>query len=103
MASSRLIDVVRQTCERARSLRRDARERRWLAQAIKARARQLLALRELEHTAPPAAEIQEIQPVGPILKPVRPFEANRQEVLAELKQTLCDLETLRMTPQDDPA
>ena len=101
MASSRLIAVVRRTCERARSLRQDARESRWLAQATKARARQLLALRELEHTAPPPAQIQ---PTEPTVKPVRELlEANRQELLAELKQTLCDLETLRMTPQDDPA
>lgn len=98
MASSRLIDVVRRTCERARSLRKDARESRWLAQATKAHARQLLALRDPEQTAEPPIEIQ------PTVKPVRELlEANRQELLAELKQTLCDLETLRMTPQDDPA
>lgn len=49
----------------------------------------------------PAAEIQ---PIEPAIKPVRQlFEASRQELLAELKQILGDLGTLRMTPQDDPA
>ena len=101
MDGSKLTAVVHQTWERARSLRQDARESRWQAQAIKARARQLLTcLRELEPGAEPAAEIQ---PIEPTIQPVRQlFEASRQELLAELKQVLCDLETLRMTPQDDP-
>lgn len=102
MNGSKLAAVVHQTWERARSLRQDAQESRWQAQAIKARARQLLAcLKELPPSAEPAAEIQ---PIEPAIKPVRQlFEASRQELLAELKQILGDLETLRMTPQDDPA
>ena len=101
MDGSKLTAVVHQTWERARSLRQDARESRWQAQAIKARARQLLAcLKELQPSAEPAVEIQ---PVEPTIKPVRQlFEASRRELLTELKQTLGDLETLRMTPQDDP-
>ena len=102
MDDSKLSAVVHQTWERARSLRQDARESRGQAQAIKARARQLLAcLKEQSPSAEPAAEIQPIEPTS---KPVRQlFEARRQELLAELKQILRDLETLRMTPQDDPA
>lgn len=107
MTGSNLFAVVRQTCQRARSLRQDARESRWLAQAIKAHARQLVArLDQLEHT--PAAEA-EIQPIEPMIQPLtqlpvrESFQANRQELLTELKQSLRDLETLRMTPRDDPA
>jgi hypothetical protein len=54
----------------------------------------------MEHTAEPAAERK---PEEPTIEPVRHlFEADRQELLAELKQILRDLETLRTVPQDDP-
>ena len=104
MANSNLSAIVHQTWERARSLRQDAQESRWLARAMKAHARQLHdSLQELDDTAQPAEIQPEIQPMEPT-KPVRElFKANRRELLAELKQSLCDLENLRMTPQDDPA
>ena len=108
MTGFKLFAVVRQTCERARSLRQHAREGRCQAQATKARARKLLArVDELEH-APDDAKA-EIQAVEPVIKRVtrfprrESFEANRQELLAGLQQSLRDLETLRMTPPDDPA
>lgn len=108
MTGLKLFAIVRQTHERARSLRQHAREGRWQAQAIKARARKLLArVVELDHTPDDAkAEIEAVEPVikRVIQLPLREsLEANRQEVLAGLQQSLLDLETLRMTPPDDPA
>jgi len=102
MNRSTLIDVVHQTHERARSLRQEARESRWRAQAIRARARQLAGgHHEPEHTAETAPELP---PIEPAINPVRHLlKASQRELLAELKQSLCDLETLRMTPPDDPA
>jgi len=102
MTGSKLIAVVHETCERARYLRQVARESRWKAQAIKARARRLLVRVDvLENAAGTAAEIQ---PIETAIKPVRQlFADSRQELFLELKQSLHDLETLRMTPQDDPA
>lgn len=69
---------------------------------MKARAGRLLVrLDELGNTAATGAEMP---PLEPTFKPVRQvFEASRQELFRELKQSLHDLETLRMTPQDDPA
>ena len=69
---------------------------------MKARAGRLLVrLDELGNTAATGADMP---PLEPTFKPVRQvFEASRQELFRELKQSLHDLETLRMTPQDDPA
>lgn len=100
--------VVHQTLERARFLRQKAREGRRRAQAIKAHARELLGrVTALDHTPDDAkAEIQAFEPeVKRVTQlPLREsLEANRQELLAGLQQSLRDLETLRMTPPDDPA
>lgn len=104
MTGLKLFAIVRQTHERARSLRQHAREGRWQAQAIKARARELLTRVEAVDDA--KAEIEAVEPVIKRVTqlPLREsLEANRQELLAGLQQSLRDLETLRMTPPDDPA
>lgn len=105
MTGLKLFTVVYQTCERARSLRQHAREGRRQAQAMKSRARKLLARVEELKYAPDGARA-EIPAVEPVIQRVtlrESFEANRQELLAGLQQSLRDLETLRMTPPDDPA
>jgi len=98
MADPSFIHAVHHSREQARRLRQAAQEARRRAEALMAHARHLLRrFVQLEHTAEPALRVVTEPPLR------KRIEARRREVVNELRRSLDNLESLRMTPKDDPA
>lgn len=88
--------IVQSTRERAQALRGLAKEGRSSAEALMARARDLRA----RHSK---LEVQEAETQAQAKPRVRNrFHSQRVKVLEQLRQSLSDLGTIRMTPEDDP-
>ena len=83
--------------EQARALRESAREGRHWAEELMARARYLRARHKKLETQEAEAQLAAAEP-----RSRNRLHVRRLEVLEQLKQSLFDLEGIRMTPEHDP-
>lgn len=93
---SELFRVVHRTREEARALRQAAEETRRRAEQLVARAQSLCAKYDILERREQEVRFRKGPQIG------RGIHLLRIEVLQQLKQSLSDLESIRMIPDHDP-